>query len=122
MKKIFLVLFSFVLLCACAHISANDSGEQFRSKYYDAAYQELTARALLETLCEAGFAVEKAENKDFFAKGVSQDGKTEVLVFLKETTKGVLVEISFYYKDKPIKKEKPYKGFFSDLDKKVFAE
>ena len=122
MKNIFFILFFSGFLCACAHSGGAAGNENFRFRHYGSAYRDLAARSLLETLGEAGFALEKPESEDLFAKGISQDGKTEVLVFLKETTKGVLVEISFYYKDKPIKKEKPYKGFFSDLDKKVFAE
>lgn len=121
MKNLFLILFSAIFLCACAHIDANERDESFRFKYYGAVYKDMAAAAVPEVLVEAGFALEKSESESFFIKGISADGKTEIEVFMTEKSEGALFEAAFYHKRKAVNKEKPYNGFFSDLDKKVFS-
>ena len=121
MKNIFFILFFSGFLCACAHSGGAAGNENFRFRHYGSAYRDLAARSLLETLGEAGFALEKPESEDLFAKGVSLDGKTEIVVFMTERPKEVLFELSFYYKGGAVRKAKPYDDLFADMEERIFS-
>ena len=139
-RNLLLLLPLFLLVTACATtqdhlLDMNTSQVQLRniqSRAFDTTDKEKTMRAIIATLQDLGFMLDRAD----YTLGVVTASKAradsmqmQVYATLRVTVtvrprgeKQLLVRASAEYQRSPVTDAKPYQNFFNSLEKAMFLE
>jgi hypothetical protein len=138
LKKNLLVLISLLVLTGCAtthdRLLDMDTSQvqlrSFQSRAFDTTDKEKTMRAIIATLQDLGFMLDRAD----YTLGVVAASKSRADVLrapgsLRVTVtvrprgeKQLMVRANAEYQLQPVTEPKPYQNFFNSLEKAMFLE
>lgn len=123
-------LFATALLAGCvatnkAVMETSQSAVQLRSyqsRAFDTTDQEKTLRAIIATLQDLGFVVDKADSTlgSVSATKLSGYSLRMTVTVHPRGEKQLLVRANAQYQDKGVEEPKPYQDFFAALEKSMF--
>lgn len=133
--RLLLPILCFVVLTACTSTTKDrvldaNTGKgqvelrQIQSRSFDTNQRERTMRAVIATLQDLSFVVDKADLDLGTVSGTKLDGyAVRMTVSVRSRNKSqLLVRASAQFNDKPILEPKPYQDFFNSLSKALFLE
>ena len=128
-----LFLVGFLLLSACAMPTTNerilDSGEEsqlqkrsYQSRSFETADKEIVMRAVISTMQDLGFIIDRADLVLGTVSGTKLD-HNQIKMTVSVRPKGkeqMLVRANAQFNLSPIEDPKQYQDFFSSLEKSLF--
>ncbi|QQD18321.1 hypothetical protein I6N98_00130 [Spongiibacter nanhainus] len=133
MIKIFMavLLSSMVFITGCANttntvLDADQSQVQLRSiqtRSFDTQDKKKTMRAVIATLQDLGFVLDKADEMLGTVSGTKMKGYTiKMTVSVRSRGEKMMVRANAQYGQKPITDPIPYQDFFNSLSKAMFLQ
>lgn len=131
MKILFPILLGMTLLGGCATTNQRvlDIGGEtqlqkrsYQSRIFETADKEKVLRAVISTLQDLGFVVERADLMLGTVSGTKQD-RNQIRITVSVRSKGtdrMLVRANAQFNVSPIEDPKQYQDFFSSLEKSLF--
>jgi hypothetical protein len=131
MKILLPVLFFLTLVGGCATTNQRvlDMGDEtqlqkrsYQSRTFDTADKEKVLRAIISTLQDLGFVIDRADLMLGTVSGTKQDGN-HIRITVSVRSKGTdrtLVRANAQFNVSPIEDPKHYQDFFSSLEKALF--
>ena len=131
MKILFPILLGMTLLGGCATTNQRvlDIGGEtqlqkrsYQSRIFETADKEKVLRAVISTLQDLGFVVERADLMLGTVSGTKQD-RNQIRIIVSVRSKGtdrMLVRANAQFNVSPIEDPKQYQDFFSSLEKSLF--
>ncbi len=133
MKYLTLVLFSSLLLvisgCMTTHQHVLDSGDEtqlqkrsYQSRVFDTSNKEKVMRAVISTLQDLGFVIDRADLVLGSVSGTKLDGH-QVKITVSVRPKGsdrMTVRANAQFNVTPIEDPQQYQNFFASLEKSLF--
>ena len=133
MKKIALIMATLLALTGCASLKDRvlDTGDQsqvekrsYQSRVFDTGDKQKVLRAVISTLQDLGFVIDKADATLGTVSGTKLDNyslKMTVSVRLKGKDQ-MLVRANAQFNITPVEDPKPYQDFFNSLSKSLFLQ
>ena len=133
MKKIALIMATLLALTGCASLKDRvlDPGDQsqvekrsYQSRVFDTGDKQKVLRAVISTLQDLGFVIDKADATLGTVSGTKLDNyslKMTVSVRLKGKEQ-MLVRANAQFNITPVEDPKPYQDFFNSLSKSLFLQ
>lgn len=133
MKKLALILATLLVLTGCASLKDRvlDTGDQsqvekrsYQSRTFDTTDKQKVLRAVIATLQNLGFVIDKADATLGTVSGTKLDNyslKMTVSVRAKGKTQ-MVVRANAQFNITPVEDPKPYQDFFNSLSKSLFLQ
>ena len=133
MKKLALIMVALLALSGCASLKDRvlDTGEQsqvekrsYQSRVFDTGDKQKVLRAVISTLQDLGFVIDKADATLGTVSGTKLDNyslKMTVSVRAKGKEQ-MLVRANAQFNITPVEDPKPYQDFFNSLSKSLFLQ
>ncbi len=131
MKKLSLILICTVLLSSCATTTQKvlDTGGEtqlqkrsYQSRTFEVEDKERVMRAVISTLQDLGFVIDRADLLLGTVSGTKLDGEqTKITVSVRQKGNDrMLVRANAQYNDRPVVEPVHYQNFFASLEKSLF--
>jgi uncharacterized protein YceK len=133
MKKLALIMATLLALTGCASLKDRvlDTGDQsqvekrsYQSRMFDTNDKQKVLRAVIATLQDLGFVIDKADATLGTVSGTKLDNyslKMTVSVRPKGKTQ-MVVRANAQFNITPVEDPKPYQDFFNSLSKSLFLQ
>ena len=133
MKKLALIMATLLALTGCASLKDRvlDTGDQsqvekrsYQSRVFDTGDKQKVLRAVISTLQDLGFVIDKADATLGTVSGTKLDNyslKMTVSVRAKGKEQ-MLVRANAQFNITPVEDPKPYQDFFNSLSKSLFLQ
>ena len=133
MKKLALIMVALLALSGCASLKDRvlDTGDQsqvekrsYQSRVFDTGDKQKVLRAVISTLQDLGFVIDKADATLGTVSGTKLDNyslKMTVSVRAKGKEQ-MLVRANAQFNITPVEDPKPYQDFFNSLSKSLFLQ
>ena len=133
MKKLALIMVALLSLSGCASLKDRvlDTGDQsqvekrsYQSRVFDTGDKQKVLRAVISTLQDLGFVIDKADATLGTVSGTKLDNyslKMPVSVRPKGKEQ-TLVRANAQFNITPVEDPKPYQDFFNSLSKSLFLQ
>ncbi len=133
MKKIALIMVALLALTGCASMKDRvlDSGDQsqlaklsYQSRIFDTNDKQKVLRAVISTLQDLGFVIDKADATLGTVSGTKLDNYSlKMTVSVRPKGKEqMLVRANAQFNITPIEDPKPYQDFYNSLSKSLFLQ
>jgi len=130
MKKIFSAFVIITLLTGCASthqdvLGTNQSQVQMRnyqSRSFDTTDRSLVLRAVVSTMQDLGFIIERADEKLGTISGTSFTHASKLTVSVRTIGKKIVVRANAQAGLNAIEDPVPYQNFFNSLGQSLFLE
>lgn len=130
MKKIFSFLVVLLLLTGCASthhdvLGTNQSQVQMRnyqSRSFDTTDRSLVLRAVVSTMQDLGFIIDRADEKLGTISGTSFTHASKLTVSVRTIGKKIVVRANAQAGLNAIEDPVPYQNFFNSLGQSLFLE
>lgn len=132
MKRLLLVILAATLLvggCATTNQRVLDAGDEtqlqkrsYQSRVFDTADKEKVLRAVISTLQDLGFVIERADLMLGTVSGTKWD-RNLIRITVSVRPKGsdrILVRANAQFNVRPVEDPKQYQNFFASLEKSLF--
>ena len=133
MKKLALIMATLLALTGCASLKDRvlDTGDQsqvekrsYQSRVFDTNDKQKVLRAVIATLQDLGFVIDKADATLGTVSGTKLDNYSlKVTVSVRPKGKEqMLVRANAQFNITPVEDPKPYQDFFNSLSKSLFLQ
>lgn len=133
MKKIALIMATLLALTGCASLKDRvlDTGDQsqvekrsYQSRAFDTNDKQKVLRAVISTLQDLGFVIDKADATLGTVSGTKLDNYSlKMTVSVRPKGKDqMLVRANAQFNITPVEDPKPYQDFFNSLSKSLFLQ
>ena len=133
MKKLALIMATLVTLTGCASLKDRvlDTGDQsqvekrsYQSRVFDTNDKQKVLRAVIATLQDLGFVIDKADATLGTVSGTKLDNYSlKMTVSVRPKGKEqMLVRANAQFNITPVEDPKPYQDFFNSLSKSLFLQ
>ena len=133
MKKLALIMVALLALSGCASLKDRvlDTGDQsqvekrsYQSRVFDTGDKQKVLRAVISTLQDLGFVIDKADATLGTVSGTKLDNYSlKMTVSVRQKGKDqMLVRANAQFNITPVEDPKPYQDFFNSLSKSLFLQ
>ncbi|MEN9879551.1 MAG: hypothetical protein RIQ55_197 [Pseudomonadota bacterium] len=133
MKKLALIMATLLTLTGCASLKDRvlDTGDQsqvekrsYQSRVFDTNDKQKVLRAVIATLQDLGFVIDKADATLGTVSGTKLDNYSlKMTVSVRPKGKDqMLVRANAQFNITPVEDPKPYQDFFNSLSKSLFLQ
>ena len=133
MKKLALIMATLLALTGCASLKDRvlDTGDQsqvekrsYQSRVFDTNDKQKVLRAVIATLQDLGFVIDKADATLGTVSGTKLDNYSlKMTVSVRPKGKDqMLVRANAQFNITPVEDPKPYQDFFNSLSKSLFLQ
>lgn len=133
MKKLTLIMAALLVLTGCASVKDRvlDTGDQsqvekrsYQSRVFDTNDKQKVLRAVIATLQDLGFVIDKADATLGTVSGTKLDNYSlKMTVSVRPKGKDqMLVRANAQFNITPVEDPKPYQDFFNSLSKSLFLQ
>jgi len=133
MKKLALIMATLLALTGCASLKDRvlDTGDQsqvekrsYQSRVFDTSDKQKVLRAVIATLQDLGFVIDKADATLGTVSGTKLDNYSlKMTVSVRPKGKDqMLVRANAQFNITPVEDPKPYQDFFNSLSKSLFLQ
>ena len=133
MKKLALIMATLLALTGCASLKDRvlDTGDQsqvekrsYQSRAFDTNDKQKVLRAVISTLQDLGFVIDKADATLGTVSGTKLDNYSlKMTVSVRPKGKDqMLVRANAQFNITPVEDPKPYQDFFNSLSKSLFLQ
>jgi len=133
MKKLALIMAALLALTGCASLKDRvlDTGDQsqvekrsYQSRVFDTNDKQKVLRAVIATLQDLGFVIDKADATLGTVSGTKLDNYSlKMTVSVRPKGKDqMLVRANAQFNITPVEDPKPYQDFFNSLSKSLFLQ
>lgn len=133
MKKLALIMVALLAMSGCASLKDRvlDTGDQsqvekrsYQSRVFDTGDKQKVLRAVISTLQDLGFVIDKADATLGTVSGTKLDNYSlKMTVSVRQKGKDqMLVRANAQFNITPVEDPKPYQDFFNSLSKSLFLQ
>ncbi len=133
MKKILSInlLILLLFMTSCAHNPSHTSDgtksqveiRNYQARMYETNSKEKIMNAVISTMLDLGFIIEKADDELGVITGLSSLNNSKVTISIrKSSSNNIIVRLNAQHNNKPIEDPMAYNNFFNSLSQSLFLQ